>query len=90
MTLDAQLRALIREIAREVVREELRAWLPQLQAPDPKPWLTIDETAAIMRCSPRTVHRRISVRRLKATQVGRGPVLVCAASVARLLELSTR
>jgi excisionase family DNA binding protein len=52
--------------------------------------LTIAEAAEALRCSERTVHRYIAVRRLDSARIGPGRVTVTRDSVERLLAQASR
>jgi excisionase family DNA binding protein len=90
-TLDETFRAVVRRIIREEFVAEIeaaveRALVVRSEAKTPAN-LTVEETASLLRCSPRTVHRYIARRRLDSVKVGAaGRVLVPQASVDRLLK----
>ncbi len=70
----------------EAVRNEVRAEIEKLR----EPWVSIARAAEILNCSPRSVHRAISVGQLATSKpfsaTPRGRVLVERASIDKLIE----
>jgi excisionase family DNA binding protein len=59
----------------ELVAERVRGALEANGNGDGSPWLSIDEAAAYLRVSPRTLERRIAKGRVRSTSIGRRRLL---------------